>query len=367
MKKLIIAALCVFLASSLAACGSAKPSESAEETTEEAAAPAEEEASAEEETGNTWTREGYFQDENENMLSITWMDDVDDPGWYVGCFLGEDAIEDSWGGALTEDGNTLSGTLLSSGSKEDLTVTVSEEGDGVLLDIESGESYHFVPYEMPDATIIVTINTEGIGGMIGYEPGETVPELDPDEPYQSAQINLAEPETYTFAAAPEAGALFVKWMKDGEDFSVEPVITVQLEESADYVAVFEEDPDWQNPVMNYIGEYQSGRANAKVDCSGYEDAAIIIDWGSSAAEVVRWDIYGRLDWDTKTVEYSDCIKSVITFDENGEAVSQEIEAEDCSGTITFNDDGTFTWHDDQSEYDEDMVFEWVPVNAEDDA
>ena len=28
-----------------------------------------------------WTRQGYFMDENENMLSVTWMDDVDEPGW----------------------------------------------------------------------------------------------------------------------------------------------------------------------------------------------------------------------------------------------------------------------------------------------
>ena len=77
--------------------------------------------------------------------------------------------------------------------------------------------------------------------MIGYEPGETVPELDPDEPYQSAQVNLEEPETYTFAAAPEEGNVFVKWTKNGEDYATEPVITVQLEENADFGAVFEEE------------------------------------------------------------------------------------------------------------------------------
>ena len=40
---------------------------------------------------------------------------------------------------------------------------------------------------------------------------------------------------------------------------------VFLDESADYVAVFEDDPDWQNPVMNFVGEYQSGRAHALVE------------------------------------------------------------------------------------------------------
>ena len=38
--------------------------------------------------------------------------------------------------------------------------------------------------------------------------------------------------------------------------------------------------------------------------------------------------------------------------------------EDGTGTITFNDDGTFTWHEDQSEYGVDMVFERVPVQGD---
>jgi hypothetical protein len=157
--------------------------------------------------------------------------------------LGEDFVEDSWGGILPQEGNTLHGTLPSSGSREDITVTVSEEGeDGILLVVEGGETYHFTSMGDMTASIIVTIGTEGFG-MIGYEPGETVPELDTDEPYQSAQVNLAEPETYTFAAAPEEGNVFVKWTKNGEDYSTEPVITVQLEESADFVAVFEEESD----------------------------------------------------------------------------------------------------------------------------
>ncbi|MBO4392566.1 MAG: hypothetical protein J5816_04605, partial [Clostridia bacterium] len=42
--------------------------------------------------------------------------------------------------------------------------------------------------DTPKATVFVTINTEGMGGMIGYEPGETAPEIDPEQPYQSAQI-----------------------------------------------------------------------------------------------------------------------------------------------------------------------------------
>ena len=356
MRKWLCYMFCLSMMLSLCACTGAKTPETGKTPSTDADASAQAEQSVTE-----WSREGYFQDENENMLSVTYMDDIDEPGWYVGCMLGEDFIEDSWGGTLPQEGKALHGTLQSSGSRDALTVTVSEEGeDGLLLEVEGGETYHFTSMGDMTASIMVTINTDG-AGMIGYEQGETVPELDPEEPYQSAQVNLADPETYTFAAAPEAGNVFVKWTRNGEDFSAEPVITVLLDESTDYVAVFEEDPDWQNPVMNFIGEYQCGRAHAIVECFGKEEALITIEWGGSAAELARWDILGRLDTETLTIEYSGVTKSIVTYDDSGEIVSQEPEYEDGSGIITFNDDGTFTWHEDQSDSGEDMVFEWVPV------
>ena len=354
MKKLICLAICALMLLALCACEGAKPAEPTETPAPATAAPA-----PTEQPVIDWTREGYFTDENENLLSVIWMEDVDEPGWYVGVMIGELMA----GGMLPQEGNTLRGGLSSwEEGAEPVVVTVSEEGeDGLLLVMEGGESYHFTHYDMPQATIFVTIGTEGWGGMIEYAAGEEAPVIDPEWPYQSAQINLAEPETYTFAAAAEAGNVFVKWTKNGEDFSTEPVITVLLDESADYVAVFEEDPDWQNPVMNFIGEYQSGRAHALVECFGNEDAWITIEWGSSAWELARWDIVGRLDTDTLTIGYSGCTKQIITYDDNGEVKSQEPEYEDGTGTITFNGDGTFTWHEDQSVYGEDLVFEWAPA------
>ncbi len=355
MKKIICFILCAIMLLAIAACGTEKPADSAGQQT---AVPSEAEQASFE-----WTRQGYFRDENENMLSVTWMEDIDEPGWYVGCMLGEDLIEDSWGGTLPQDGSALRGSLLSSGSRDAITVTVSEDGeDGLLLAVEGGETYRFTSMGDMTASIFVTIGTEGFG-MIGYEEGETVPELDPEWPYQSAQVNLGDPATYTFAAAPEAGSIFVKWTKNGEDFSAEPVITVLLDESAEYIAVFEEDPGWQNPVMNFVGSYQSDRAHALVECFGADEAWITIEWGGSAWEFARWIIAGRLDTDTLTIAYEGCSKSVITVNDSGEESAEEVYA-DGTGTIAFHDDGTFTWHEDQSEYGVDMVFEWVGAQQE---
>ena len=357
MKKWTCLILAALLTLSLAACG-AKPEEKNEPTPTPSPSPAPTESAE-------WTREGFFQDDDQNMLSVTLFEDVVDPGWYVGCMLGEDLIEDSWGGTLKQENGALRGELASSGSREPLIVTVTDEGDdGLRLDVEGGETWHFHPIELPDAAISVTINIEGWGGMIGYAEGETAPELDPEQPYQSALINLAESAVYTFAAAPETGHRFVKWTKDGEDYSEQPVITVELTESADFVAVFEEDPDWQNPVMNFVGEYQCGELQAEVACSGYEEAWIIIERNESSSQLTHWDIFGKLDTDTLTIRYEGCTKSIVTYDAGGDVASQEPEYENGTGTITFGENNTFTWHEDPSDSGEDMVFEWVPVNAE---
>lgn len=223
MKKLLYLILAVSMLLAVSGCGSS----------------AEAEPDTQEEEVEDWTREGYFTDEADNMLSVTWMDLDDDSGWYVGFMNGEDLVADSYGGMVSQDGNILQGTLT--GEKADLTVTVSEEGpEGLLLTVKDGETYHFKPAEMEQASIIVTINTEG-NGNIDYTEGEDAPEIDTDSPYQSAQINLAEPAEYTLCAWPNEGWHFVKWTKDGEDLSTEPQITVLLEESADYTAVFEAD------------------------------------------------------------------------------------------------------------------------------
>lgn len=309
-----------------------------------------------------WTREGYFTDENGNLLTVTYMNDGDELGWYVGAMLGEVM----YGRIVAQEGNTLHGNIVPDYEEGEFIVTLSEEGeDGLVLAVDGGETYHFTKYDMPQATIFVHVNTEGTGsGLIAYAEGEETPEIETDYPSQSAQINLAKPAVYTFAAQPEDGSLFVKWTKDGEDYSTEPIITLELSESADYIAVFEDDPDWQSFVMNFIGEYQCAEAHALVECFGKADALITIEWGSGETQTTRCTIIGRLDDETLAIEYSGSSKLILTCDENGDVTNEETVYEDGTGTVTFNNDGTFTWHEDASETGEDLIFEWAPVSAE---
>ena len=330
MKKLICLILTVCMLFALAACGETKPAEP--EIKE-------------------WTRQGTFEDENGNHLIVNLSETEGYEGWAVSLMLDGEAV----GWITHQEGNALRGNL--NGWDENLdpfNVTITEEG------VEGGETYYFTPVDMPEATIIVTVNIEG-WGHIAYAEGEEAPEIDPEFPAQSVYIGLDVPAVHTFLAAPEAGNLFVKWTKNGEDFSTEPQITLLLDESAEYLAVFEEDPNWQNPVMNFVGEYQCDRAHALVECFGYDEAFITIEWGSSAWELTRWIIVGKLDTDTLTISYSGASKANLVYDDQGEVKSEESVYDDGTGTIAFHDDGTFTWHEDQSESGEDMVFEWIPV------
>ena len=81
------------------------------------------------------------------------------------------------------------------------------------------------------------INTEGSGSIAYAEEGGT-PAFNDKYPSLSAEIYLTKPSTYVLAAKPIEGYKFVKWTKDGEDFSKKAEITISADKEVHYVAVF---------------------------------------------------------------------------------------------------------------------------------
>ena len=213
VKKALCLILSVLMLCSLAACGANKQSDE----------------------DFVWTRQGYFSDADENILYVFPSEDKDHPGWAVGCFLGEEAH----GWFIQQEGRTLYGNLTAEYLDEDaFIVTVSEEGeDGLLLEVEGGKTYHFVPKDMPEFAFAATVNTEGNGQIAYAEEGEE-PEFDDEFPAQSAYLGLEGPKTYVFAAKPDEGWKFVKWTRNGEEYSRDPQITVEITEDSAFIAVF---------------------------------------------------------------------------------------------------------------------------------
>lgn len=92
--------------------------------------------------------------------------------------------------------------------------------------------------ETTDGAISLRVDTEGMGQIAYAEEGEE-PEFNDEFPKQSAVENLEEPATRVLGAKADDGWKFVKWTKDGEDFSEDEQITVEIDRSTEFVAVFD--------------------------------------------------------------------------------------------------------------------------------
>lgn len=231
MKKLLVMALSVAMILAFAGCGSSgdKSGGAAE-----------------------WTRQGTFTDDNGATLMISPSEFDELEGWYVGLFT----EDETHGWYIPQEGDTLHGDLnpVKEGNEDylpdgyekdgDFIVTVSEEGeDGVMLEVEGGETYHFraMSEEETKADYIVRINIEGFGQIAYAEEGQE-PEFEEDFPSQSAYLGEKEQKTYVIAARPDEGWKFSKWTKNGEDYSTDEKITITADEGdTEYIAVFEEE------------------------------------------------------------------------------------------------------------------------------
>jgi hypothetical protein len=230
MKRIIKAFCAVLMMIALAACGGTKDAGKTDSGKTNAAAT----DAGTKENGKEWSRTGYFADENENLLNIMKSEEEEYPGWYVGVLL----EEDMYGWYIQQEGDALKGNIVPEYEEGQFVVTVTEEGeDGVLLKTENGKEYHFTPTEIEEADIGVTINTEGLGEFTAVSDAEDA--FESEEGTSSMILSLYEPTTYTLTAVEIEDWKFVKWTKDGKDYSTEKEITVEFTESAEFVAVFE--------------------------------------------------------------------------------------------------------------------------------
>ena len=223
-KKKLFPFFAILTAFMLSACGGSAAGESSSP-----AAPSAEAVSE-------WSRTGYFQNEKEELLYVDKLEDQTEEGWYV-MFVSEDNL---YGGYLPQDGTALKGELYTDLETKTgaLPVTISEDGDGLALAVDGKEPVTYAPSDILERTFRVTINTEGYGFFNALTDSDEF-ETDEDFSSQSLILSLQNPATYTVTAQAGDGYAFVKWTKDGEDFSTEPEFTMEFSEDAEFIAVFD--------------------------------------------------------------------------------------------------------------------------------
>lgn len=124
-----------------------------------------------------------------------------------------------------------------SGNTNPAPAAGSEAGSGSAVEGSAAEGSGSA--EGPFAgMVLVRINTDGMG-RIAYEAGDDVLEFDDEFPTQSAFTHLEPGAQITIHAKADPDWKFVKWTKDGADFSTEESITVTADADVEYRAVFE--------------------------------------------------------------------------------------------------------------------------------
>ena len=119
----------------------------------------------------------------------------------------------------------------------------------------------------------------------------------------------------------------------------------------------------QNPVMNFVGPYTCDRALITIDAKGEDEADVHVVWGASASESAEWTMSGPFRTEDNMIEYHDCVKEELVYNEDGTVKSKEEVYVGGHGFITFNEgkELTLTWQDDQEHAADDMTFVYSPL------
>ncbi len=154
----------------------------------------------------------------------------------------------------------------------------------------------------------------------------------------------------------------------GTDLGLEPKATATDDQLALVLQRWQEsvepaeEEDGQNPVMNFVGEYQCDRAHAVVEAEGKDIARVVITWGGSAWEQGCWVMSAPLDPETLRMDYANCTMTELVYKDDGTLDTETVVYEGGTGYFQFNEGSSFVWHDDQE--DRDLTFEWSFVPEE---
>ena len=119
-----------------------------------------------------------------------------------------------------------------------------------------------------------------------------------------------------------------------------------------------------NPFKALEGMYQDEAGQrASMVVSAYEDSAAIVSvsWADSASETNDWIMYAEMDEDGGGFSYDVCIKTHISFSEDGEATEETIYEDGTGRFVIYNNH--IDWIDDKEDAGRGCRFVLVDPNA----
>ena len=116
-----------------------------------------------------------------------------------------------------------------------------------------------------------------------------------------------------------------------------------------------------NPVKDYEGTYQYGRASLTVKATGKDSADITVEWANGASGNTVWTFSGSFDTDTYRINYSKGVKTDYTYDSKGNVSSKKVVYKDGMGRVQFHSKTELVWRDEKELEKGEMTF--TKINA----
>ena len=140
-----------------------------------------------------------------------------------------------------------------------------------------------------------------------------------------------------------------------------PAVTVQVPEYKPVSKINDEPIEvtpvlFQNPALNFAGNYFNNRTTLFVEADGTENAKLTIVLAEDAKSRTVLAIDAKFDGDTSSIEYTNGTKKTIALDKDGNAVSEKEIYNNGTGKLVFGEQEAI-WND-TTENITDMVFKF---------
>lgn len=138
--------------------------------------------------------------------------------------------------------------------------------------------------------------------------------------------------------------------------SPEPVEPEPSAEPEPATVVETDEPDEDNPVMNFVGPYFCEGCSIFIEAAGSKTCKATITWSQNASEMSEWHMSGLFDTETLSFKYEDCVKTKYVYGDDGLITSTETVFENGTGSIAFTEEYVLSWIDDTEHPADGMLF-----------
>ena len=117
-----------------------------------------------------------------------------------------------------------------------------------------------------------------------------------------------------------------------------------------------DEPDEDNPVMNFVGPYYCEGCSIFIEAAGSKTCKATVNWSENPSEISEWHMSGPFDTETLSFKYENCVKTKYVYGDDGIITGSETVFENGSGSVAFTEDYMLSWIDNSEHPADGMLF-----------